>query len=74
MKFYTIWAQNRLATENDNREGPFDTYEEACNNLTLGPEFDSAVIAEIGGRWCYIEMDDREFYYKDIHDPCGYWR
>ena len=74
MEFYTIWAKNKIATEDDNREGPFTTYEQAQDNLTLGPEYDSAVIAIIGGRWCYVEFGDREFYYKDIHDPCGYWR
>lgn len=72
MEFYTVRAQNRFATENDNREGPF-TLQEAQAHISSREDCDCAIIAFINHEWHRIEWGDNAYFCKPLNDINAYW-
>ena len=72
MEFYTVQAQNRLATENDNREGPF-TLREAQAHISNREDYDCAIITFLNHEWYRIEWGDETYLCKPLNDINAYW-
>lgn len=74
MEFYTIWAEKRLATEQDHREGPFSYDQAVCHrDEILQENCDCVIIALFGNKWYQIEHMDEELFCKPLNDPNAYW-
>lgn len=73
MEFYTIYAEKRIATENDHREGPFMSFTEANHHLFKHHNFDCVVIAFLNHRWHQVEYAEGLYLCKPLNDPTAYW-
>ena len=72
MEFYTVWAQNRIATEKDNREGPF-TLSVAYKHLHTKEDCDCMVITFFNHEWHQIEYMDEDYFCRPLSDTTAYW-
>ena len=76
MEFYTVWAKDRLATENDNRKGPFTSLTDASAHLLQRADCDSAIISFFGCEWYRIEREPEAngaWLCKPLGDMGAYW-